>query len=563
MERRFHYSVDLVAGLANVKNMSKGVPQDLQKALHYLQSGPPEKCVSVCNEILATNPGLVQALYLRGCAAFQMGDLSQSLSDLENVHRNHPEHLHAAYYFGRSLRASGRLVEALAPLQASLGEKELEITARYELATCLSRLRRRPEAIDHYQAIMKLQPDHAQAAANLASLLERENRLEECEFWVGKALLMDPASETAQMTRATLDRRNGKYPEAVKQLRSLLATVDQPVNRSIAWNQLGQCFEGEGKWNEAFNAFSESNRILKAHHPGASPDPRSPHSLQTLSRIQEWLKEKPLVRWKEPATGDGSGITFLVGFPRSGTTLLDRMLGAHPEIEVLEEKSLFSSLHQDWLEPGTLESLADVTEAQITDARATYRREMSRHRRQPQRSLVIDKLPLNLSYLFLIHRLFPEAPVIFLQRHPLDVCISCYFQSFELEASMAYFLDIQHTAQYYDAVMQVASLSIGQLGNPLHKLCYEDLVAEPEAQLRALLGFLALEWNDSVLQYRQPHGADTINTPSYQQVSQALYSQSIGKWQHYSKQLEPILPVLQPWVKHFGYPDFLMTQEPD
>jgi tetratricopeptide (TPR) repeat protein len=376
---------------------------------------------------------------------------------------------------------------------------------------------------------------------------------------------MNPANETAQMTRATLDRRSGKYAEAAQRFQSLISGIDNPNNLSIAWNQLGQCFEGQGGWDEAFNAFSESNRILKTHHPGSCPDPRGPHGMKTLARIQAWLKENPLARiqawlkenpmagWNEPAVNDTGGIAFLVGFPRSGTTLLDRMLSAHPDIEVLEEKSLFSFLHQDWSEPGTLEALADLNEAQITDAREIYRREMSRHRRQPQRSLVIDKLPLNLAYLFLIHRLFPEAPVIFLQRHPLDACISCYFQAFELEASMAYFLDIKQTAQYYNAVMQVAELSMDQVGNPLHRLHYEDLVETPKDQLKALLNFLALEWDDSMLEYWQQGGNQTSNTPSYQQVSQPLHTRSIGKWRLYSKQLEPALQLLQPWVKRFGY----------
>ena len=540
--------------------MSTDLPQALQKALDYLQSGPPEKCVELCSEILVQSPGLIQALYLRGCAAYQTGDIASSVSDLEIVRGNHPEHLHAAYYLGRSLRAAGRLEDALAPLNAALNENELEVHARYELATCLARLRRRPEAIDHYRAILKLQPGNAQVAANLASLLERENRLDEAESWTSKALLLEPANETAQMTRATLDRRGGKYPEAAQRLRSLITGIDNPNNRSIAWNQLGQCCEGQKDWDEAFNAFSESNRILKTHHPGSRPDPRGPHGMQTLARIQAWLKENPIAGWNEPAVNNTGDIAFLVGFPRSGTTLLDRMLSAHPDIEVLEEKSLFSFLHQDWSEPGTLEALADVNEAQITDAREIYRREMSRHRRQPQKSLVIDKLPLNLAYLFLIHRLFPEAPVVFLQRHPLDVCISCYFQAFELEASMAYFLDIQHTAQYYNAVMQVAALSMDQVGNPLHRLRYEDLVAAPKDQLKALLNFLALEWDDSMLEYRQQDGIDTSNTPSYQQVSQPLHTRSIGKWRHYSKQLESVLPVLQPWVERFGYQETHKTE---
>jgi len=539
------------------------LPKSLQRALHYLQAGPPQKCVSMCEEILAENPGLIQALYLRGCAAFQTGDITQSVSDLEIVYGNHPEHLQAAFYLGRSLQAAGRLEDALAPLQAALGEDKLTVLAHYELAICLARMRRRPEAIDHYQAILTLQPDNALVAANLAALLERENRLDEAESWTHKALQKYPANETARMTRATLDRRSGKYAEAVQELRNLIPAINNHINRSIAWNQLGQCLEGQEDWDEAYKAFSESNWILKEHHTGPHPDPRGPHGLQTLARIQEWLRENPMVAWNEPATRDMGGIAFLVGFPRSGTTLLDRMLGAHPDIEVLEEKSLFSSLHQDWSEPGTLEALADVNEAQIIDARKIYRQEMSRHRRQPQRSLVIDKLPLNLAYIFLIHRLFPKAPVIFLQRHPMDVCISCYFQAFELEASMGYFLDIEQTAQYYDAVMQVAALSMDQLDSPPHRLLYEDLVAEPKDELTALLNYVDLEMHESMLDYRQQGGTETSNTPSYQQVSQPLHTRSIGRWRHYSRQLESSLSLLQPWVKRFGYQETNTTKSAD
>ena len=263
-----------------------------------------------------------------------------------------------------------------------------------------------------------------------------------------------------------------------------------------------------------------------------------------------------MARWNEPTNPDPGGIAFLVGFPRSGTTLLDRMLSAHPDIEVLEEKGLFSPLHQAWSEPGVLESLAEVSDMQINDARGIFRQEMSRHRHRPQRPLVVDKLPLNLAYLFLIHRLFPEAPVLFLQRHPLDVCISCFFQAFELKASMAYFLDIGQTARYYDALMPVALRSMDQIGNPIHRLRYEDLVARPNDQLKSLIGFLNLEWNDSIMDYRQ-HNGKSSDTPSYQQVSQPLHTRSIGKWRHYAKQLQPCLPILQPWLKRLGYPSEL------
>ncbi len=160
----------------------------LERALGLLESGPPQQCIELCNDILAAVPGQIQALYLRGCAAYQTRDIDQSAADLEVVWDGHPGHLHAAYYLGRTLRAAGSPEAALAPLQAALVENQLETLARYELATCLNMLRRWPEATAHYQAIMALQPANAQVAANLASLLQRENRLDEADQWASKAL---------------------------------------------------------------------------------------------------------------------------------------------------------------------------------------------------------------------------------------------------------------------------------------------------------------------------------------------------------------------------------------
>ena len=118
---------------------------------------------------------------------------------------------------------------------------------------------------------------------------------------------------------------------------------------------------------------------------------------------------------------------------------------------------------------------------------------------------------------------------------------------------MAYFLDLELTAQYYDSVMKVASLSLDQIGNPVHKLRYDDLVTDPKDQLTALLNFLSLNWQDSVLDYRQQEVSATSDTPSYQQVSQQLYTRSVGRWRRYAKQLKSSSSFLQPWVKEFGY----------
>ena len=527
----------------------------LQHALQHLEAGAPDKASRICNEILADSPGLIQAMYLRGCAALAMGDIGSAITDLDVVYGNHPEHLHAAFNLGRSLVAAGRFEDALAPLQTAFNHLDLALPVRSQLAICFTRLRRRVEAIEQYQAILSVQPGNLQVAANLASLLERENRLDEAAYWVTRVLAADPGNELARVTSATLARRGEKYPAAIAQLRALIPDIQNPVNRSIALNQLGQCLERQEDWDEAFESFADANGLLLEHHPAAEPDPRGPHGTETLARIRDWLAGRPMAHWGAAPADEAGGIAFLVGFPRSGTTLLDTMLGAHPDIEVLEEKSLFGPLHQDWSKPGTLEALADVTDVQINDARNIYREEMARHRRQPDRSLVIDKLPLNLAYLFLIYRLFPDAPVIFLLRHPMDACTSCFCQAFELEGAMANFLDIERTACFYDAMMQVAMPSLEQIRNPVYRVRYEDLVTEPGEQLATLFDFLGVEEPDPMPDYRQPARDATSNTPSYQQVSQPLYQRSIGRWRHYAGQLESVRMVLDPWAGRLGYDD--------
>jgi tetratricopeptide (TPR) repeat protein len=531
--------------------VSNDVRQTLDAALRDLQEGRPEHCLEVCDRVLAENPGLSPAHYLRGNALYEMGKVQESVADLDIAWRSQPDNPNAAYYLGRSLRASGRFEEAIEPLEAAVADHAFEAVARYELATCLNHVRRRSEAVEQYLALLDKEQDHAQAAANLSSLLERENRLDEADQWATRALSLEPDNETAQMARAVIDRRSGRLAEAETRLRGLSAKVSHPVNRSIVFNQLGQCLDSMGEWDEAFESFRKSNQILKSHHPAASPNPADRHSLETMAVIQDWLVGKPISDWKPAPPDEEGGIAFLLGFPRSGSTLLDRILSAHPDIEVLEEKGLFSEIHQEWSNRAILEALTQVNEQQILDARGIYRKALARYRQEPGRRLVIDKLPLNLAWIFLINRIFPDAPIIFLRRHPLDACLSCYFQAFELEASMPYFLELGDTAAYYDAVMNLAVESLVQAGNPRHEIRYESLVSDLEQETGKVLSFLGLQWSDEVLKYRERDQGEASNTPSYQQVAQPVYQHSVGRWRNYARHLEPIIPVLEPWVKSY------------
>ncbi|MEJ2535308.1 MAG: sulfotransferase, partial [Gammaproteobacteria bacterium] len=145
------------------------------------------------------------------------------------------------------------------------------------------------------------------------------------------------------------------------------------------------------------------------------------------------------------------------------------------------------------------------------------------------------------------------ARIIFAQRDPRDVALSCYFQSFALVGAMPYFLDLESTASYYDTVMGLATEAQEALPLRVHTVRYESLVTDFENQARALVDFLGLPWDEGVLAYRDRLGNRAISTPSYQQVAEPLYQRSSGRWRHYARQLEPVRPVLDPWAERFGY----------
>jgi hypothetical protein len=286
----------------------------------------------------------------------------------------------------------------------------------------------------------------------------------------------------------------------------------------------------------------------------AKPLDEGPYGLHTIARLHKWLAEHPPAHWSQvPADLTAPGPIFLLGFPRSGTTLLDQALSAHPDIEVLEEFELFDEVRRDWVDGPKLQALAELSVSDVQTARQQYLTALTGQRQQPHRARVVDKLPLNLIYLFLIHRLFPKAPVLFLVRDPRDVCLSCFFQSFELQGAMPYFLDLQQTAEYYSAAMLLARQSMDQISNPVFFQRYENLVTDFEPSMRAILDFLELPWSDEIRLYRQKAQQRSIDTPSYQQVTRPLYSDAIGRWRHFSEQMEPLDRSLGPWIEHFGY----------
>ena len=532
------------------------VQGQLQLAAQHLQRGDSLACQLICSELLRQNPRLLAAYNLRGLARAQTREYAAAIDDLNRVWPAQPQNTQAALWLGRMHRLQGDYQRALAPLRAAVAENLLEIEARYELAQVLTRLRDTGQAMEQYRALLVRQPAHSNALANLAFLLERANRLAEAQQMADQVLQAEPENFLARLTQGTLQRRKGLLQQAQQTFGRILQQTLSPLNHSIVLNQIGQCLLAQQQYAQAFQRFEQGNTLLRSQHPHGQAADAGSYGLATIAMLQNWLDQHPPANWSPQLQSDSRPTpVFMVGFPRSGTTLMDQALSAHPQIEVLEEHEFLDAVRQNWVDGEGLQKLPCMNQAELQVARQLYLDALTARRKSPDKPVVVDKLPLNLVYLFLIHRLFPDDRILFMLRDPRDACLSCYFQSFELQGAMPYFLDLQQTADYYDAVMSLARQSLALISNPVYLQRYESLVEEFEAGMHSVLQFLGLSWSEEILHYRQKAQQKIIDTPSYQQVTQPLYREAIGRWRHFPAQVELMRPRLGRWIEHFDYPE--------
>jgi hypothetical protein len=244
---------------------------------------------------------------------------------------------------------------------------------------------------------------------------------------------------------------------------------------------------------------------------------------------------------------------FLVGFPRSGTTLLDTLLMNLPELEVLEEVPI---VEQTETLMGDAARFVSLSSSEIAKLRSHYFDLLRALKPSADvNRMIVDKFPLNLVRVPFIFRLFPDARFIMVERHPCDVVLSCYMSRFQTNRATVQFHDLTSAARLYDLSMQVWTKAEALLPLRVHRVRYERMVDDLASEIKPLLGFLDLPWRPDVLDnQRIAMQRAHVPTASYAQVTEPIYGRARGRWQRYRQFLEPVLPILAPWAEKMGYP---------
>lgn len=386
--------------------------------------------------------------------------------------------------------------------------------------------------------------EQVEAVLELALLFERTNRMDALRKLLEEAEGIGIGREQLAYPAAALELRDG-HPETARDLLLAQPRASDPVR----WHRLmSKVMDALGDAHDSFQQAASMNRAVHdfAHWRERGASYRA-HIRKLAAMVTPGLAEQ----LPSLSPGERPSPVFLVGFPRSGTTLLDTFLMGHPGTIVLEEKHMLGAAE---LVLGSVADLPRKTTADLHRARTAYFDELDRHADATSPGLIVDKLPLNMLGLPIIASLFPDARIIFAQRHPCDCVLSGFMQSFVMNDAMACFLTIDDAADLYDVAMDLFTRSRDAVAMNVHTLVYEDLVVDPGRALRPLVGFLGLAWDEQMLDHRKTaRSRGAIITPSYDQVVQPLNDQPSGRWRRYERDLEPVLPRLLRWADRLGY----------
>ena len=410
-----------------------------------------------------------------------------------------------------------------------------------------------------WRRAVALDPRHADAWAGLSGLAVRRREWSDAKISAEKALALDPQQTDAMMNLARIDMGQGEPAEAVRRIE---ATIDlpflKPLARANCKIMLGDALDAQGRQQDAYAAYKEGKSDIRALYADVFEAPDMARAADVARRIHAELLEPPRAAWTRPSAGGLQAgerrHAFLMGFPRSGTTLLEQVLETHPDVVALDERPLLLSAEVEFLaKPDGVGRLADVLPLFLEPFQENYWRTVKDLGVDPAGKVFVDKFPLATVRLPLISKIFPQAKIIFAVRDPRDVVFSCFRRSFNMNPAMYEFNTLEGAARYYDAVMRAGQAYFERLPLDVHRVKYEDLVANFDGVTQGVCEFLGLDWTDDLRNFARTAGERRIATPSSVQIGRGLYSEGAGQWRPYAFALAEVMPILQPWIEAFGY----------
>jgi tetratricopeptide (TPR) repeat protein len=429
------------------------------------------------------------------------------------------------------------------------------------------RLLRLPDlAIEAFEQSLNAEPESAKSdttetRVELALLYELAGRLEEAGEQLEGVEAEGSIEDWKNLTEARIATRQKRSMHAEKMLRRVLdrprSQADEPAVWQ-AWASIALLKDAEGDTQGALHALDQCKAPMLAN-----AKPERQHAAAYRARIDEVtdaLNAEVAQRWFEPIPTQPERVAILAGYPRSGTTLLENILDAHPDLASVEERDVLAQIVIPELTrfDGTNESIPTLidgmTRQHLRRARKRYLSSKEQWLGEPlDGRMLLDKNPGATPHLPLFLRLFPEGKIVFAIRDPRDVLLSCYMRYIDQNAMSVEYLSMTAAARRYATEMRVWLKLRELIPGRFVEVRYEDLVDDFEFQSRRVVEALGLNWNDELLNYRERLNTKIVTSPTYAAVRAPISRKAIGRWQKYPQLFEPVQEVLAPFLDAFGY----------
>lgn len=424
-----------------------------------------------------------------------------------------------------------------------------------DLASALMQLGRHAEAESRLRNNLKHPEASGIAAIRLATLLERVNRLEEAEAFLDGSEAAEMHLQEWLIAKAMIAMRKGHSSESLLLYQQYFENIQDNISESHKYFLFAKACDANDDVVSAMRLL-ERGHALQYENLTKSAADLSDKSSFLLTAASVSMNAPPRKGWlNDGAPPAESSPIFVVGFPRSGTTLLEQMLDAHPGIQSMDEQPFIQDVDQELNLRGVSGNrLDDLSEIDLKTLRDFYWHRVSSVVSLKADERIVDKNPLNLLRLPIIYRLFPNSPIILMLRHPLDVILSNYMQSFRAPKLRIICSSLVTLAENYCHAMSVCINTSRLLPLPLIELKYEQLVDNFELESRRVAAHAMLHDIHALSGFaEQARSKGFISTPSYSQVVEPLNKKAIGRWQRYREQLEPVIPLVKPIMDHWGY----------
>ena len=509
---------------------------------------------NLLEKILYINPNIFEANHNLAILNLQLGDIDNSILYFEKSKKLNPKFPQLYFNLALAYDKKGEVDQAINNFKKVAELDSNNSLSLYNIGHLYVKKMDIDNAENYLQKSLELNPNFILAYHELFGLFDRSNQLEKYKDLLNKLKKKLDDKSIVNFYSAFYEYRKKNYQVTIEILKDLDLEEKYFHQIVVKHGILAKSYDKIKKFDEAYYQYKINNDLVNKYY---GKDIEEKNFLKYVNNRIDFFKDFNLNNWNiSKERSEFSDPIFLIGFPRSGTTLLDTILRTNKSVEVIEEKPIIKNflINIEKKTNNDLSQLSNLDNEYIKKMQNFYFDERKKYQKNKNSEIIIDKMPLNIIHIGEILRFFPNAKFVFALRNPYDCVLSCFMQQFQLNPAMKNFLSINSSAILYDLVMQLWSIYRKIFSINCHFIKYEDTVLNFEKTTKDIYKFLDITWSEETKNFYKT-GKDRldISTPSYDQVTSPLYSKSVNRWKNYEKEFKGVKKLLDRWVNEFGY----------